>query len=86
MELVERHKWNNFLQLKVIAICDEVLENCENQQFKKFFLESSGLAAKLTQMSKDANYTMESGREIRNGHMGLVVKISNKLVSKCPVP
>lgn len=33
-------------------------------------------------MSKDAAYKMESERLIRNGYMGLVVAISNKLIKK----
>lgn len=35
-------------------------------------------------MASESDYTMKSERIIRNGFMGLVVKISNKLQSKCP--
>ena len=35
MSLVHKYQWNNFLQLKVIELCDEVLDNCDNDAFKK---------------------------------------------------
>ena len=82
MGLVHKYQWNNFLQLKVIELCDEVLDNCDNDAFKKQFLNGSGIANTLVEMSKDASYKMESERLIRNGYMGLVVNISNKLIKK----
>lgn len=30
MALVQKYPWNNFMQLKVITMCEEILENCEN--------------------------------------------------------
>ena len=82
MALVHKYQWNNFLQLKVIELCDEVLDNCDSDAFKKQFLEGSGIAKTLVDMSKDAAYKMESERLIRNGYMGLVVTISNKMIKK----
>ena len=82
MSLVHKYQWNNFLQLKVIELCDEILDNCDNDAFKKQFLNGSGIAKTLVDMSKDAQYKMESERLIRNGYMGLVVTISNKLIKK----
>lgn len=35
MTLVKQYPWNNFLQLKVINICTEVIENTENADFRK---------------------------------------------------
>lgn len=34
MRLVKQYPWNNFMQLKVIAISDEILDNCELETFK----------------------------------------------------
>jgi len=82
MTLVHKYQWNNFLQLKVIELCNEVLDNCDNDAFKKQFLNGSGIAKTLVDMAKDAQYKMESERLIRNGYMGLVVSISNKMIKK----
>jgi len=82
MTLVHKYQWNNFLQLKVIELCDEVLDNCDNDAFKKQFLNGSGIAKTLVDMAKDAQHKMESERLIRNGYMGLVVSISNKMIKK----
>ena len=43
IDLVKQYPWNNFLQLKVMNIFNDVLDNCENVQFKKDFLNSSGI-------------------------------------------
>jgi len=70
------------MQLKVISICDEILDNCEDEAFKKAFLTSSGIAKALVVMAQEASFKMNTGRMIRNGYMALVVKVSNKLVKK----
>lgn len=82
MALVKQYPWNNFMQLKVIAISDEILDNCEVETFKKEFLTGSGIAKSLVDMAAVAQYDMNTGRTIRNGYMALVVSISNKLVKK----
>ena len=51
IELVKQYPWNNFMQLKVLSISDEVLDNCENETFKKAFLNSSGLGKALVDMA-----------------------------------
>lgn len=82
IDLVKQYPWNNFLQLKVMNIFNDVLDNCENVNFKKDFLTSSGIGPALVEMSETASFTMESERNIRNGYMALVVHISNKLQKK----
>ena len=84
MQLTQKHAWNNFFQLKVIAICEEVLDHCENDEFKKFFLTNSNIGKSLADMALDSEFQMHEERKIRNGYMGLVVKIANKLQSKIP--
>ena len=82
IDLVKQYPWNNFLQLKVMNIFNDVLENCENVQFKKNFLTSSGIGKAIVEMSEKAVFTMESERQIRNGFMALVINIANKLQKK----
>ena len=82
MELVKVYKWNNFLQLKVNNLFEQVCNNCDNETFKREVLEQTQIALALAEMGKECNYIMESERKIRNGHMALVVSISNMLVKK----
>ena len=79
MVLVQKYPWNNFMQLKVMTMCEEILENCDNDQFKKDFLEGSGIGKAMVDMGAEASFKMNSERLIRNGFMGLVVNVSNKL-------
>lgn len=51
MELVKHYQWNNFMQLKVINISDEILDNCESETFKKAFLNGSGIGKALIDMA-----------------------------------
>jgi hypothetical protein len=82
IHLVKNFPWNNFLQLKVINMFTEVIENSENQEFRKNFLESSGIGRAVVEMSDKAIHTLESERQIRSGYMGLVISVSNKLQSR----
>ena len=82
IHLVKNFPWNNFLQLKVINMFTEVIENSENQEFRKEFLESSGIGRAVVEMSDKSTYTMESDRSIRSGYMGLVISVSNKLQAR----
>ena len=40
--LIEKHTWNNFLQLRTQQIFEEILEGDASNQLKLKFLESSG--------------------------------------------
>lgn len=80
--LVRQYPWNNYLQLKVVALFNEVIDNCENNEFRKQFLESSGVGKALVEMGDNAQYAMGSTRTIRNGYMNLVITIANKLQKK----
>ena len=82
IDLVKAFPWNNFLQLKVINIVNEILDNTEQVKLRELFLASSGLGKALVEMSEQANFQMESERNIRNGYMALVVSVSNKLQKK----
>lgn len=49
--LVKEYPWNNFLQLKVINICNEVITVNNNQEFKQKFLEKSEITKAFVEMS-----------------------------------
>lgn len=82
LELVKEYPWNNFLQLKVINLCNEVISNTSNPAFRKQFLEKSGIAKAFVQMAGNAHVKMDSIREIRNGYMALVIEVTKKLQAK----
>ena len=82
MELVKQFPWNNFLQLKVINLFTEIVENCDNLQFRKDFLKASGVGQALVEMSEKNDFELESERKIRNGYMALVISVANKLQKK----
>jgi hypothetical protein len=82
IDLVKIYKWNNFLQLKVINLFEQIFNNVENETFKSHVLEQTQLAKSLAEMGGEHQYEMESERKIRNGHMALVVSISNSLIKK----
>lgn len=82
IQLVKEYPWNNFLQLKVINICNEVITNSTNAVFRKQFLDKSGITKTFVQMSEKASVPMESERNIRNGYMALVISVSTKLQTK----
>jgi len=80
--LVKAYPWNNFLQLKVMSLFTEIIEKSDNENFRRNFLETSGVAKTLVEMGNAATYKMESGRSIRNGYMNLVVQVANQLIKK----
>lgn len=86
VNLVKAYPWNNFLQLKVINIFNEVIECSESAAFRSTFLNNSGIGKALVEMGESANYTLPSERVIRNGYMGVVVAVSNKLQKKYETP
>lgn len=82
IELVKQYPWNNFLQLKVINICNEVISGSHESAFRAQFLEKSGIAKAFVEMSQTASYELESSRTIRNGYMALVISVATKLQAR----
>jgi len=78
-DLLTTYPWNNFLQLKVIAIYEEILENLENANFRKVVLEKSNIGPTLISLGKQPQYQHESKRYIRHGYMATVIKLGNYL-------
>jgi hypothetical protein len=82
MTLVKNYPWNNFLQLKVINLFEQVLTHIDHEAFKTHVLEQTELAKSLAELGAAHQYEMESERKIRSGHMALVVSVSNMLVKR----
>jgi hypothetical protein len=80
--LIRQYPWNNFLQLKIINLFEEILNKNEDEELKKYVLESSGIGHAITELSKEASFEMDSKNMIRNGFMAVVIDIANKLVKR----
>jgi hypothetical protein len=77
--LLEKYPWNNFLQLKSIALYEELLEGQVNERFRKVALDSSKIAQTLTNLAAKNKFNHTSGAPIRHGYMACVIKIATIL-------
>jgi SIT4 phosphatase-associated protein len=77
-KLVEAYPWNNFLQLKVQNIYEEVLESVL-PEYRAQFLAHSDIGPTLIKLSQQNIFEHQSKRPIRHGYMALVVKVANLL-------
>lgn len=77
--LLGAYPWNNFLQLKVIVIYEELLENWPRESQRQA-LAGSNIGPTLVALSQQSTFSHVSGRPIRHGHMAVIVKIANILV------
>ena len=77
--ILEKYPWNNFLQLKLIALYEELLEGQVNERFRKVALDSSNLAQTLINLSAKKTFNHPSGAHIRHGYMAAVIKITGLL-------
>ena len=77
--LIETYPWNNFLQLKSIAIFDEILDS-SNKEFASRALRSSNIGQTLINLGSKTSFDHQSTRTIRHGYMAVVVKIANALI------
>lgn len=80
--LIAKHPWNNFFQLAIIKIYDEIIENCKSPEFRTEALKNSKLIETIVGMKEVYNFKFGSERTIRHGYMGMVIKISNMLVNQ----
>ena len=74
--LVETFPWNNFLQLKVIALYEEIFEN-GSAEFKQQALAKSQIINTLIRLEGIKRFEHSSTRKIRHGHMAIVIRIGN---------
>lgn len=77
--LLAQYSWNNFLQLKVLMIYEEIFESTQTSLYRKLLLENSKIAETLIHLAKEVNYTHESERHFRHGYMAAVIKLGNFL-------
>ena len=83
IDLVERHPWNNFLQLKTQQIFEDLLESESLTKEEKFnLIKSSGVVSKLITMSETPKVTFISEKQMRHGYMGFAIKLSNLIKKK----
>lgn len=82
INLVKAFPWNNFLQLKVINLFEEVLNSCQNAEFKAAVLEGSGIGKAIVEMAENPTYETEGGKPVRHGYMAVVIDIANKMVKR----
>ena len=79
--MLEKYSWNNFLQLKAIAIFDDILDS-SNSEFRMLALTSSKICETLISMANKNKFDHVSSRSIRHGYMAVVVKIANSINTK----
>lgn len=80
LDLVKEHPWNNFLQLKANQIFEEVITSHDIPIDSRIaMIEKAELFSWLTTQAKEARFTHSSGRSVRNGYMGFVIKLGNIL-------
>ena len=84
MHLTKTFPWNNMLQVKVISLMDKIIDgtSISNETFRAQFLEQTQIKKALAEMGEQSTFELDSGRQVRNGYMGLVVHVSNLLINK----
>ena len=80
LALIEKHPWNNMVQLKCHQIFEDVINSDCSAAEKLAFLNSSNCTRMLINMAETPSVKFGSGNSIRNGFMGFVIKLANLLV------
>ena len=80
LKLIEKHPWNNMIQLKVQQIFEDALQSDLDPVEKRDFLKKAEVTTILTRMADTPEVRFASGNSIRNGQMGFVVKLSNFII------
>lgn len=65
--------------MKVQNLYEEIFES-KHAEFRGKVLQSSNIAETLVSLSNQSNFTHQSTRTIRHGHMALVTKLANLLL------
>ena len=79
--LIQKYPWNNFFQLRMIAIYEEILEMGKNPEYRQKVLEKSNIVQTVLAIREETRFSFESQRQIRHGYMGMITKLSNSLAS-----
>lgn len=81
--LIEKHPWNNMVQLKAHLIFEDLFKTAElTNEDKLEFLKASDVLNLLVRMSKTPEVKFATGNRIRNGYMGFCIKLSNLINDK----
>ena len=72
------------LQVRIVNLMERIISGSlvTSESFRQQFLTQTQISKCLAEMGKESTFELESGRQIRNGYMGLVVKISNTLLAQ----
>ena len=82
LQLIEKHPWNNMVQLKAHLIFEDVFSSELDVDQKISFLASAEVTSELVRMSQNPEIKFGSGNRIRNGFMGFVIKLANLIVKQ----
>lgn len=77
LQLIERHPWNNMIQLKVHLIYQDVFNSEIEVADKLDFLRETEVTTALAKMAETPEVKFSSGNLIRNGFMGFVIQLGN---------
>ena len=67
LKLIEKHPWNNMIQLKVHLIFEDALQSDLEPAEKRDFLKMAEVTTILTRMADTPEVRFASGNSIRNG-------------------
>jgi len=81
-DLIYEFPWNNFMQLKLINVYEDILENDDFPEFRRACLEKGRFCQTLIKLSERSQYNISEQRQIRHGHMAFVIRMANVLL-KC---
>ena len=80
--LIEKHPWNNMVQLKAHLIFEDLFKTEMSNSEKIDFLKASEVTKVLVRMSETPEIKFATGNRIRNGFMGFVIKLANLIKTK----
>lgn len=79
LELIEEHPWNNMISLKTHEIFVDFLDSESSPEDKLALLKDSRFVSAVLGMSEKKTITLDSGNRIRNGYMGFVINLADKV-------
>ena len=80
--LIEKHPWNNMVQLKAHLIFEDLFKTEMSKMEKISFLKASEVTKVLVRMAETPEVKFATGNRIRNGFMGFVIKLANLIKTK----
>ena len=83
IQLAKAYPWNSMLQVRIVYLMERIISSSliTSELFRSQFLTQTQIIKTLADMGDQSTFELDSGRCIRNGYMGLVVKVSNTLLA-----